>query len=401
MRTKGVVIELESNEALVMTETGEFLICNPSPGIRVGTVMEVSLWDQKRFWKGMNIGISGVAVFFFGLLLGYGVFFNQLHQVYAYMDVELDPGATLALNREFRVVEVKPLNSDGRRLMKKEYLTGKPVREALVLLARSVMPDEKRFSRANTVLVTVAFSQTGPRVRKGEERELMRRLGEYLPERIPLAKQRDLNIKTLAVSAAEGHQAHQMAMSMGRYYCYRNARKMGIKVTLEGIRAISGVELLKGLRQMEAGIVPDWMQERRVEREEVEPRHQSTGNGASLMSNGVFTPKEIVDPDEEKRIPEADSARRKGAQTGTKAQTNIEAADDEAPPKFRLFRGGNFSEVGSKNGAGGPGNSSVSPEGSDAEAESGGNTASQSALSRGAENSGNGAGRGNGRGGDD
>lgn len=257
MKTRGLVVELELNEAVIMSETGEFVICNPQPGMEIGAIVEVSLWEQKQVWRRLKVGFSGAAVFFFGLLLGLGLYYNRNNQVYAYLDVDHDSSLTLALNRELKITEVRPLNARAKHLLQKEQFKGKPVREALALLVGESLASRKGPTAPDAVLVAIAIKQTGKPAGQGEAQQLLSRIGGSIPRRIQKADYPAVNVKTVVVSSNDGKAARQMKLSMGKYYYYQKVKGLGARFTAKEVRGLSAGRLIKGLEQLEAGCSPD------------------------------------------------------------------------------------------------------------------------------------------------
>lgn len=346
MKTRGLVLELEPNEAVIMAETGEFIICNPRPEMAVGSVVEVALWDRKRFYRDLNIGLSGAAVFIFGLLMGFGLFFNQINKVYAYMDVDFSSSLALSLNRELKVTEVRALSREAGRWLKKEELAGKSVRDVLPLLVRRNQDQVKGLVNPDVILVAVALQKPGKKVRQEEEQQFLRRIGCCLPARIPLANHKAVSVKTLEVSASDGRTARQMGISMGKYYLYRKARQMGAKLTLKEARALSGSTLVYKLLQVEAGIMPGRIRPRQSRRK---PELPKARNGNGVTSSEETAVDSVADITDVSRVEGKGS--RKAGKRSDKVARNQDSDEDEEPtgtknvkakkiPGFRLFSGG-------------------------------------------------------------
>ena len=105
---KGIVVEVNQNNAVMLSNTGEFVNV-PNKNYEVG--------QRVRYSKNLGVTLSAIvsAVVFFCIVgfAGWKFYTNPV----SYVDVEVNPHIRIELNSFEKVVNVTPLNYDGQKLI--------------------------------------------------------------------------------------------------------------------------------------------------------------------------------------------------------------------------------------------------------------------------------------------
>lgn len=142
--TKGIVLEVCKNQAVILTDKGEY----KKVKIR-GPVFAGEVWQADSF---PVIKYAIAAVIFIALVAGSFDFLS----VKAYARVA--DGVELGLNRWDRVVTVKPLSENGEKLIKNISLRGRKVEQAVELVVDNNMGESASSAKP---LITVTTTKSG------------------------------------------------------------------------------------------------------------------------------------------------------------------------------------------------------------------------------------------------
>lgn len=152
---RGIVMEINKNGLIIMTNDGQFLkIQNYKQPLEIGQEIETENIRKQNFeiYRKMASIAAAIILFFTG---GYGVLANYM--VYGYVDVDINPSVELSYNLYKRVISAKGLNGAGENiLLDIEDYKNKPIQEVVnKVIDRAIEEEYIKVNEKNTVLITI------------------------------------------------------------------------------------------------------------------------------------------------------------------------------------------------------------------------------------------------------
>lgn len=291
MTQAGIVLEVRKDAILVMTRQFDMVRMKPvCQDAQVGDSIFYTEGDilNDRVKKFLPDSFSRYLPFIASLaaviILVFMVFKMQPARstVYAYIDLEINPGIEFSIDSQKNVLDAKALNNDGKRLIEKIELTKMKLEEALAksLKMSGLMGFTKENEGSPVALLSGASAQ---KIAEGMDEERTMQLKNLLTEvRSSVEKEMDhkFSVKVLYVSPHEREEAMKHQMSMGRYKIYLEESNRREKDLLNKVKYedISGI--LKELRldvkdgNVTSNAVP-----------ENTPSNENSGSGTSKVTD--------------------------------------------------------------------------------------------------------------------
>jgi hypothetical protein len=164
-----------------------------------------------------------VLLLFFGGFLSY----QSYCKVTAYVDIDVNPGVELILNRYNRVIDVSAYNDDGADLLAKVSLKNKEVKDAFRLLTREM--GDRGYIR-NAELFSLTLQTEGE-----DQAELLDALNAILAALLTDAQQ-EMELDVFAVDAATKTASHDLHLSPAKYLAIRQLQSVDPSATFENCR---------------------------------------------------------------------------------------------------------------------------------------------------------------------
>ncbi|MZP30951.1 anti-sigma factor domain-containing protein [Heliobacterium undosum] len=269
MDQRGVVLEIEGDEAIVLTPSGEFRrqrISHPKPEIgdeiplssgKKNHVHTKGRWSSAP-WHWMTTAVAA-AVLLMVNLTGFGGLGSQPLQEPAtdgeagavllvtdqappqglavkFVTVDINPSIELALNEENRVIVSRPLNDDGKKLLQAETLDGLDAEEAVSRITNEAI--QQGFlspSRDNAVVIAVA-GEDRPVEGKGS---LESRLRDSTLRLLPQDTSSTKRVQVVRAPADAREKARQIGLSVGKYAVFLEALDRGLDVQAADLKKAS------------------------------------------------------------------------------------------------------------------------------------------------------------------
>ncbi|ABZ84391.1 hypothetical protein HM1_1833 [Heliomicrobium modesticaldum Ice1] len=269
MDQRGVVLEIEGDEAIVLTPSGEFRrqrIAHPKP--EVGDEIPLSWgktnpihtkgWRSSATWHWMTTVVAATVLLMVNLT-GFGGFGSQPLQEPAadgeagaarfvtdqappqrpavkFVTVDINPSIELALNEENRVINSRPLNEDGKKLLQAEVLEGLDAEEALSRITNEAI--HQGFlspSRDNVVVIAVAGEERPVEGKGSLESRLRDSTLRLLPQNTSSARR----VQVVRATADAREKARQIGLSVGKYAIFLEALDRGLNVQAADLKKAS------------------------------------------------------------------------------------------------------------------------------------------------------------------
>ena len=162
---KNVVVEINDQYAVVLTDTGDFKRVFNNSGLKVGDVI---LEKVKSIIPRLTKAAASLAAVF---LIGFMASFYYLsYTPHGYIDVRINPGIKITLNAMDKVIRIDGLNDDGKLLL--ENITEKesdPKKTLELIVSKAI--EMGFFKEGNPIRITVAMKN--PEKVAGMETTLM------------------------------------------------------------------------------------------------------------------------------------------------------------------------------------------------------------------------------------
>lgn len=136
MIKKGIIMDYNGKEAVLLTQSGEFLKIKPKYKVEIG---QEYTHEEFLYKKQLLIAAS----FLICALLS--IFTFMYNQVYASLLVTINPQFKIDINKFQRIIRVIPLNEDAEKILKKVNLKNKNIDDGLIMIVNKAK-DEKFIS---------------------------------------------------------------------------------------------------------------------------------------------------------------------------------------------------------------------------------------------------------------
>lgn len=125
----GIVMEIDSTAAIIMTGDGEFLkVKKPSSDIEIGQEITSSLLNTGNHTS--FIRYTSIAAAILIMLLPF-IYLREAYATVAYVSLDINPSLDMGINRFNRVNEIIPLNQEAEILLQDMSLKNRGIDEAL------------------------------------------------------------------------------------------------------------------------------------------------------------------------------------------------------------------------------------------------------------------------------
>lgn len=250
----GIVMKVDGPNAIVMTADRRFLKVPAQSGVRIGQEIEVNQQVSKHRAGWTKAGVLAASVV---LMAGIWQLSANLQPVKAsaYIAVDINPSIELSVDKEKDVLQIIPLNDDGKKLIDHLDYKGKYFEQVIADLTGEaakqgyIKPDGE-------ILVTASDAGSNVVDIAELEKEAITTVQSALRQ-----TGIDTNVGGVLVSSAIREQAKQLGVSPGKYALYLQAQERQIPITIEDLKKQSvsaiaqqhGTEIRDIVRNMDGG----------------------------------------------------------------------------------------------------------------------------------------------------
>ncbi|MBP7176567.1 MAG: anti-sigma factor domain-containing protein [Thermoclostridium sp.] len=242
MQTKATIIKLSLLSAIVMTEGCEFKRILRKPQMEVGTEIDIDIKTQpvnkpmfiSKIRPSVVFGTLAAALalflmIFVGSKLVTGLF-SIAPQVFAYIDVDINPSVSFSIDKNAKVLGVESLNDDATKLLDGMDFKGKDITDAIILFTEKAKSME---FDSSFVLVSGAVDKLNKDSDVNEEM-----LEDVLLSIVNNEKMKDFEILSQAVKVSPEMKAaaKENGITLARQAAFIHANKNGEDISLEEIK---------------------------------------------------------------------------------------------------------------------------------------------------------------------
>lgn len=233
---KGVVLEIEGPEAIVLTDRGEFERI-PLGRRQLDIGMEITLPSRRRSsllfgraWTGWVAGVAAVL-----MLMAIVPLLSQVQQsdgeVVAYVHIDINPSIELAVNDNEKVVAAEPFNNDGRRILSEVRVVGQDMEEAVAHITEQAVEDGFINKSAKNAVMIALTPASGQRVAGVWEKRLEQSVNTALSEQHQVAV-----VDTRIGSTELRLNAKKQGLSVGKFMVLLAAKEKNLDITVAQVK---------------------------------------------------------------------------------------------------------------------------------------------------------------------
>lgn len=251
--SKGSILQLKEKQAIIMTDTCNFIKVKRRPDMFVGQQITFGKMDIYQSKKLRLKAVSLIASVF--ILTLCTIFYMQVFNptaVYAYIDVDINPSLEFSIDRNSEVVSVSTLNQDAASLIRDLDLVGLPIKEAIVkVVEASKTQGFISVGKENAVLISAAMNNENPNsVDDAKLDTILKELNQMDLGTANNAPDSDkLQSEIIKVTPEARASAVTNKISMGRYILYKKIKEENSEITLDKAKTERVSEMLKEAKE--------------------------------------------------------------------------------------------------------------------------------------------------------
>lgn len=245
----GIIVELKTKKVIVMTEDFDFVEMKRE--LHMATGQRVDLNDIKLY-KGHSIYpgkvVKGIAAFAAVIILFMVIGLNHINfrdEVFAYVNVDINPSVELAIDDSYKVIKVRPINHDSEEIINSLELEKVQLVNALDVIINKSQElgyiNESSTQNSNTILVSWALNFNIKDTLK--EDGLKSQLDSFDKK----AEDERIDTRILKMNIKDKKFADEYGISLGRYYIFMEAKEKAPDLLLEDIKVKGISDLLDAI----------------------------------------------------------------------------------------------------------------------------------------------------------
>lgn len=229
----GSILELKDKQAIIITDSCDFVIIQRQSQMFVGQQITFTKSELNKTNKKYLKYIALAASFFIISLCS--IFYFQIfvsNTVFAYVDVDINPSVEFSIDKNAKVLDTKPLNTDAERLLKELELIDLPIKEAI----SQVVDTSKQLgyistSKTNEILISASINENSTQ-NSSDQNTYDNILTDIGNMKFKVGTD-ILNPQILEVTPDNRKLAIKNNLSMGRYILYSKIKEKNADITVE------------------------------------------------------------------------------------------------------------------------------------------------------------------------
>lgn len=240
---KGIVMEVGPHYWVVMTPEGEFLKVptderSVEPGDEICFTLKkerLALFKKRRSWIASGLAVALVTLFLLIPVIG-----PSQAQADSYVYLDLNPSLELGLDKTGKVIQVRPLNETGKKLVKGLDWKGFEVDRFVVTVLSKARADG--YIRPQEGIIV---SQTSSERNHVPQTQRTLQSIKQSVERDPELNQEELKVFTLSLPDLLRKRAEEMGISPAKYALWMLSKRDGQPIGSDELMALSTSDLMK------------------------------------------------------------------------------------------------------------------------------------------------------------
>ncbi len=242
MVVKGILMSIEGNHGLILTSDGMFEKV-PLPKENSVAIGEEVTIDKKGFRVPKSwLSIAAACLLLVGLV-GIWSVGGTKSAVAAYVSFDINPSLEAKVNADLKVVALKPMDSDGKRLISAIHYTNKMPLSTLSKEVADALDKEGYFNNQPQMVVSTTFTNA---VHSSNQQSLEDKIKQSVQ---PLTSQKDFashhgSVQMLVSSNQNRQDAVKKGLTAGKYALYLRVKHVSPMLTLDQAKRMTVKELL-------------------------------------------------------------------------------------------------------------------------------------------------------------
>lgn len=280
---QGIVMEIKNRKAIILTKEGAFEKVPLKKGqhVEIGSEMIVPAKTIHLSLGTKRLAISIAAAVIFLL------FFNQFWltkqsdlAIAAYVGLDINPSLEIGVNKELNVVEVIPLNEDGKKIIGQIQgnYENQPLAQFIEQTIKLAQKDGYLDQNKDILLTTTMIEESA---KDSIEKNLV-------------SIKKEIEVKGLAVNTLKGDQtirkeAKNAGLSTGKYMIYKNSKNT---ITLDEAKELSVTQIYEKVKPNNKNKNSDGEKNNRSKNDKNEDKRKDKGQNDDKKNGKVILKQE-------------------------------------------------------------------------------------------------------------
>ncbi|MCX7749061.1 MAG: anti-sigma factor domain-containing protein [Clostridia bacterium] len=256
----GTVMEIEKNQALVVTVDFDMVYVRKKPGMFIGQQVSFQKSDLVNR-KGLAAKYGPIAAGFAAVfILSLFLYFKFLtpgtdSRIYAYIDVDINPSIEFAINADNKVLNVKAINEDAELILDDEEMENMKIDQAVAAAIKKAkdfgfITGEKR----QDILLSgcLNIENSGTKESKEKDEKKLETLLSSIKKNKDFTVIKDIHVDVIKVNPELKKLADTNEISLGRQVIFNIAKEKGITLSLEEVKNKSISEVMEMIQLKES-----------------------------------------------------------------------------------------------------------------------------------------------------
>ncbi len=245
---EGIVLELEKNKAVIITNNGEFLSVPAKSDWQVGITVSVSDFEMKAnqtkkkdtkkysFYRKRSVLIAIVASLLFFIIP-----LSSITKAQSIVTLDINPSIEMVL-KNGNVIDTHPLNKDGENVI--SHLNNEQKTGALYKVTSEILNEAEQLGylkQQDNNVIMVGVLNNDHSVQSNE-------LKTYIKDQLT-EKKLNADVLVLQATKTEKKQADQKGVSLGKYLLQSKEKKDGIIISDEELQKTSIKDIVQQVNE--------------------------------------------------------------------------------------------------------------------------------------------------------
>ena len=234
MKKRGIILEIREKDVIVVDDTCEYIKIKRVDGMFEGQMVEYNSPKNNKIIRYSAVVASAAALFIFAFV-GYFILTQNIKpQVYAYVDLDINPSVEFIIDQHNVVIGMRTLSSEGEEIIKSAKVEGMNINEAVsdILLKLKENGYVKSESQ-NLVLLSASYSNKTELTKNDSNKDFveLNKTIDNIKGTIESNERMNISVEVICVAQDIRQPSLEHNMSMGRYALYSKAVQKGANIT--------------------------------------------------------------------------------------------------------------------------------------------------------------------------
>jgi hypothetical protein len=255
MNRTGIIYDIQKNSAVVLTSESEFVMVKKRRDMSIGQQVRFEnrdVFSPNRRLLLNAVALAGVAAVLIVTFLCYRFFLpGNNWNVYGYIGVDINPSVEFEIKKNHRVLKMRPLNEEGKQLIRELDINDKKIEDAVSeLIGKSIDMGFIESVDERIVLISGALKDEKSKESSGNDKEETRLYNLLNNIKSEIDNDR-VEGHIILLGSQERKNALEKNIPMGKYGLYLEAEELKAGITFEDIYDMSVAEMIEKLNKIE------------------------------------------------------------------------------------------------------------------------------------------------------